>query len=88
MNTIKRCPKRKECDCLIQCAQIPVTTNVGIRRYLRELVQTGLFGNTVEACAERVIVESIERHIRDGRLPDYRFDRDARCASIIERKGN
>lgn len=53
----------------LKAAHFKVRSNVIVRDYLRALVATGLYGNSVEEAAERLVCERLERLIADGFIP-------------------
>jgi hypothetical protein len=52
---------------------IDMRTSPAIRKYLEALVQSGLYGFTIEEAAERIICRHINKMIVNGTLPKIRF---------------
>lgn len=52
---------------------IEVRTSTAVRYYLRELVASGLYGQTIEAAAEEIICAELRKMIADGRLRQVHF---------------
>lgn len=47
-----------------KAVRLRVSTTPQVKEYLRQLVDTGLFGNTIEEVAERLIAERIRNILR------------------------
>lgn len=54
---------------------ITISTTPQVRRYLGELLSTGLYGKNVAEAAERLIAQSVERKAVEGALPRHRARR-------------
>ena len=65
-------------------ASVDLTVNIpaGLVVYAETLLESGLYGCTVEDVFHRLIVRSINRRIDDGRLPMYDFDRMGNVKSV------
>lgn len=55
----------------VETERVVLATTPIVVHYLRELVNTGLFGKNFSEAAERLVAASIERMIRDGELKRF-----------------
>lgn len=52
----------------IETVRIEIETTLTVHNLLRGLVNTGLYGITIEEAAERIVVDYVRERLLDGRL--------------------
>ena len=57
---------------------ITITTTPQVRRALQRLVKTGFYGKNPAEAAERLLAQTLEQHVREGRIPSSGTGRTAR----------
>ncbi len=64
----------EDSDALLRTATVGVQITEPIMTYIEQLARSGLYGNTVESVAERLLVQAIQKHIDLGHIGGVRVD--------------
>lgn len=58
---------------LLRPARLRISTNEGVAEYLADLLRTGLYGNSLSKCSERLICDAIGERIDAGMIQARTF---------------